>query len=101
MLTGKQRSYLRALGNNINPVLQIGKNGIDEAFLRQVDETLEARELIKLTVLKNSLLSARECCDEICEALNAEPVQVIGNKFVIYRRAKEKPKIELPVYQKK
>jgi RNA-binding protein len=96
MLTSKQRSYLRSLGNTLDPVLQVGKNGVDESFIRQVNETLEARELIKITVLKNSLVDARESCDTICDELNAEPVQVIGNRFIIYRRAKEKPSIELP-----
>lgn len=101
MLTSKQRSYLRSLGNTIEPVLQVGKNGVDDAFLRQVNETLEARELIKLTVLRNSSLDARESCDIICSELRAEPVQVIGNRFIIYRRAKEKPSIELPPAGKK
>ncbi|QCX32477.1 ribosome assembly RNA-binding protein YhbY [Caloramator sp. E03] len=96
MLTGKQRSYLRSLGNNIESILQIGKNGVDEALLKQVDEALEAREIIKCNVLKNSLLTAREACDIICEALGAEPVQVIGNRFIIYRPSKEKPSIKLP-----
>lgn len=101
MLTSKQRSYLRSLGNTIDPVLQIGKNGIDESFLKQVNETLEARELIKITVLRNNLLDVRECCDLVCSELEAEPVQVIGNRFIIYRRAKEKPAIELPPASKK
>lgn len=96
MLTSKQRSYLRSIGNTFNPIIQIGKNGIDEAVLAQIDQALEARELIKLTILRNSLLEARETCHDICDAIGAEPVQVIGNKFIIYRRSKEKPTIELP-----
>lgn len=96
MITSKQRSYLRSLANNIEPIVQIGKEGIDERVLNQIDEALEARELIKLTVLKNSLLTAREACDEVCEKLSSEPVQVIGNRFVIYRKSKNKSKIELP-----
>lgn len=97
MITSKQRSYLRSLANNIQPIVQIGKEGIDERVLNQIDEALEARELIKLTVLKNSLLTAREACDEVCEKLMSEPVQVIGNRFVVYRKSKNKPKIELPM----
>lgn len=96
MITSKQRSYLRGLANGIESIVQIGKEGIDERVLHQIDEALEAREIIKLNVLKNSLLTAREACDMVCEALKAEPVQVIGNKFVIYRPSKNKPKIELP-----
>ncbi|MCX7694390.1 MAG: ribosome assembly RNA-binding protein YhbY [Caloramator sp.] len=96
MLTSKQRSYLRGLANTIDSIVQIGKEGIDDRVLGQIDEALEAREIIKLNVLKNSLLTAREACDIVCEELNAEPVQVIGNKFVIFRQSKNKPKIELP-----
>ncbi|WDC83882.1 YhbY family RNA-binding protein [Caloramator sp. mosi_1] len=88
MITSKQRSYLRGLANNIDSIVQIGKEGIDERVLSQIDEALEAREIIKLNVLKNSLITAREACDIVCEALNAEPVQVIGNRFVIYRQSK-------------
>lgn len=96
MLTSKQRSYLRSIGNTFDPIIQIGKNGIDESVLAQIEQALEARELIKCSILKNSLLDARETCHDICEVINAEPVQVIGNKFLIYRRSKEKPSIVLP-----
>jgi RNA-binding protein len=97
MLTSKQRSYLRGLANSIDSIVQIGKEGVDDRVLAQIDEALEAREIIKLNVLKNSLLTAREACDIVCEELDADPVQVIGNKFVIYRQSKNKPKIELPI----
>lgn len=96
MLKGKQRSYLRSLGNSIESIVQIGKNGVDEAVLKQVDDALRAREIIKCNVLKNSLLTAREACNIICEELTAEPVQVIGNRFIIYRPSKENPVIKLP-----
>lgn len=96
MLTGKQRSYLRSLGNTIDPIIQVCKGGIDEAFIAQVNEALEARELIKITVLKNSEFEAREACGEICDLTGADPVQVIGNRFIIYKRSKEKPAIQLP-----
>lgn len=96
MISSKQRSYLRSLANNIEPVLIVGKGGIDENVVKQADDVLEARELIKVSVLKNSPLSAREACNSLCEVTGSEPVQVIGNKFVIYRRSKEKPAIELP-----
>jgi RNA-binding protein len=97
MITSKQRSYLRSLGNGIESIFHIGKEGINEGFLKQVDDALEARELIKINVLRNSLIDAREACNEICDALGCEPVQVIGNRFIIYRRSKEKPRIELPL----
>lgn len=96
MLNSKQRSYLRALGNTIEPIVLIGKEGISEGIINQVNEALESRELLKASVLKNSLLDAREACTEICTSTGADPVQVIGNKFIIYRRSKEKPSIQLP-----
>lgn len=96
MLNSKQRSYLRSLGNTIEPIVLIGKEGISEGIINQVNEALEARELLKASVLKNSLLDAKEACNEICTATGADPVQVIGNKFIIYRKSKEKPSIQLP-----
>ncbi len=96
MLNSKQRSYLRGLGNSIESIILIGKEGISEGIINQVNETLEAREILKISILKNSLLDARGACEEICEATGADPVQVIGNKFIIYRKSKEKPSIQLP-----
>lgn len=96
MLTGKQRSYLKSLANTIQPIFQIGKGGITENVIKQFDEALEARELVKATVLKNSLSDAREVCDEIARQTGAEVVQVIGNKFVLYRESKENKTIILP-----
>lgn len=96
MLKGKQRSYLKSLAHNIDPLFQIGKYGVTENFLNQVDEALEARELIKIKILNNSALEAKEVSQEICESLRAEFVQSIGNRFVIYRESKEKKQIQLP-----
>jgi RNA-binding protein len=96
MITSKQRSFLRSLANGIDPVLLIGKGGIDENVIKQADEVLEARELIKVGILRNSDLESREACGIICEATGAEPVQVIGNRFVVYRQSNEKPVIVLP-----
>ena len=95
MLTGKQRAYLRGLANGIETIGQIGKDGVTESVVSSADAALKKRELIKLRVLDNSLLSAREACEALCEALSAEPVQCIGTRFVIYRRGDE-PKIEIP-----
>lgn len=96
MINGKQRSYLKALANSIDPIFQVGKNGVTESFLKQVDDALEARELVKINVLNNSLLKAKNVAIEISEKLNAEFVQSIGNKFVVYRESKENKNIELP-----
>ncbi len=96
MITSKQRAYIRSLANGIEPIFQLGKNGIEEAFLKQIDDALEARELIKITVLNNSGYDTREASDIICEKLNCEGIQAIGSKIVLYRKSKKKPKIEFP-----
>ena len=101
MITGKQRAYLRGLANTMSPIFQIGKNGVEETFLRQLKEALEARELIKIKVLENSGLDAREASNEICEAIGCEGVQAIGSKIVLFKQSKKKPTIELPVARKK
>ena len=94
-MTTKQRAKLRAMCNTMEPVLQIGKDGITDNLVKQCWDALEARELIKVTVQKNAPLDAREACAELCQRVHAEPVQVIGNRFVIYRQAREDSKIRL------
>lgn len=98
MLTGKQRAYLRGLANNLSPIFQIGKNGVEENFLIQLKQALEARELIKIKVLENSGLESRETSDMICKAIKCEGIQAIGNKIVLYKQSRDpkKRKIELP-----
>ena len=95
MITSKQRSYLRTLANSLQPIFQVGKAGIEEKFLKQVEEALESREIIKIKILNNSGITAREASDIICTAINAEGVQTIGSKCVLYKRSLRKPKIEL------
>lgn len=95
MLTGKQRSYLKSIANTLNPLIQVGKGGIGDGVLSQIDKSLEDHELVKITVLKNSPVEAREIVEEILDATNAEFVQQIGNKLSIYRESKENKKIEL------
>ena len=95
MITGKQRAYLRGLANELSPIFQIGKNGVEENFLIQVKQALEARELIKIKVLENSGLESRETSDMICKAVKCEGVQAIGNKIVLYKKSKNKQVIEL------
>ncbi|MFA5523923.1 MAG: ribosome assembly RNA-binding protein YhbY [Tissierellales bacterium] len=96
MISGKQRSYLKSLANKLEPIFQVGKNGVTDNFIKQLDEALEAREIIKINVLNNSLLNAKDVAIEVTEKLDAEFVQSIGNKFVLYRESKENKKIELP-----
>lgn len=95
MLTGKQRSYLKSIANTLNPLIQVGKGGIGDGVLSQIDKSLEDHELVKITVLKNSPVEAKEIVEEILGATNAEFVQQIGNKLTIYRESKENKKIEL------
>lgn len=95
MITSKQRAHLRSLANSMDAIFQLGKNGIEETFLKQIDDALEARELIKINVLNNSGYETREASDIICQELGCEGIQAIGSKMVIYRKSSENPKIEL------
>ena len=95
-MTTKQRAALRAMCNTMEPVLHIGKEGITDNLVKQCWDALEARELIKLTVQKGAPFgSTREACDELCARVHADPVQTIGNRFSIYRQARENSKIRL------
>ncbi len=94
-MTGKERAKLRSMANTIQPIFQIGKGGVGEAMLEQLGMALDARELIKITVLETADVTAREACGILCEALEAEPVQCIGRKVTIYRRNEKEPKIQL------
>ena len=94
-LTGKQRAQLRAMANELEPIVHIGKDGIGENLVKQANDALEARELIKCRVLDNSMLTAREACDALCEACGADGVQVIGSKFVLFKQNEKDPKIVL------
>ena len=97
MLTGKQRAALRRMANPMDTIIQIGKGGITDSVTKQVSEALAARELIKGRVLENSLLTAREACDELAQRCVADSVQVIGSKFVLYKRNEKNPKIDIKV----
>ena len=101
VLTSKQRAQLRSIAMSEDTIIQIGKGGITENTLTQIKNALKARELVKGRVLENSLLTAREACDQLAETCRAEPVQVIGSKFVLYKRNEQKPKIELVKKEKK
>ncbi len=95
MLTSKQRAQLRALANSEETIVHIGKSGVTENVVKQAADALKARELIKCKVQENSMLTAREACDELAEKTGAEVVQVIGSRFVIYTRNDKEPKIKL------
>ena len=91
-LTSKQRAQLRGLANGIDTILQVGKDGIGENLIKQADDALEAREIIKGKVLDNNLdYDARTAAEELARATRSEVVQVIGTKFVLYRETHSKP----------
>lgn len=100
-LTSKQRAALRALAMKEDTILHIGKEGIGDGVVAQAQGALAARELIKGRVLENAPVTPREACDQLAAACRAEPVQVIGSKFVLYKRNEKEPKIQLPKEKKK
>ena len=95
MLTSKQRAKLRSLANTMETILQIGKGGINDQLIKQVDDALTARELIKLHVLETAPETPRESMGVLTEATGSEPVQVIGRRLVLYRRNEKEPVIQL------
>lgn len=95
MLTSKQRAKLRSISSTEDTILQVGKNGVIDTLIVQVSDALKAREIIKMKVLDNSMLSAKEAAYELAEKSGSEVVSVIGNKFVLYKRNNKDPKIEL------
>lgn len=96
MLTGKQKRYLRSLAHNTDLTFQIGKGGINENMINQIDETLEKRELIKIHILQNNFDDKNELATTLSEATNSEIVQVIGSMIVLYRESQENKEITLP-----
>lgn len=94
-ITSKQRAQLRGLAMSEDTIIQVGKGGINDNLIESVNAALKARELVKGKVLENSMLTAREACDALAEACGAEQVQVIGTKFVLYKRNNKEPKIVL------
>ena len=94
-MTGKQRARLRAMANTLETILYIGKDGIGENTLRETEDALEARELIKGCVQQGCPLDAREALQELCEKTHAEPIQQIGRRFVLYRPSRENPRITI------
>ncbi|WP_066719288.1 ribosome assembly RNA-binding protein YhbY [Clostridium sp. Marseille-P299] len=95
-LTSKQRAYLKGLAMNIDPIFQVGKSSVSPELTNGISDALEARELIKISVLKNCLDDPREIASVLSERTKSTVVQVIGKKIVLYRESKDKKKIELP-----
>lgn len=95
-ITSKQRAYLRRLANEIDPIFQVGKSGATPEVTKAISDALEARELIKINVLKNCLYTPKDICHVLSERTRSDVVQQIGRKIVLYRESKENPKIILP-----
>ena len=95
MLTSKQRAYLRGLANTEKAIMQVGKDGIGENLVKTVSDALEARELIKLTVLENCMESPREAANALAEATDSDVVGVVGRKIILYRESVNNKRIEL------
>lgn len=96
MLTSKQRAYLRSLANPLDTILMVGKSGMSPELVKQADDALTARELIKGRALETAPLPPRDAAEELARETGAEVVQVIGTRFVLYRRHPKEPKIVLP-----
>jgi RNA-binding protein len=95
-MTSKQRAYLRGLASSIEPIYRIGKSSLTPEITKGIDDALEARELVKITILKNCLDDPREIANMISERTHSQVVQVIGKKITLYRESKKKKKIVLP-----
>ncbi len=96
MITGNQRSYLKKLGHSLNPTVFLGKGGLTENIEKELDRGLECRELIKVKLQEGCNLEVKTLANEMAEKLDAEFVQAMGRKFILYRRSSENPQIELP-----
>lgn len=96
MLTGKQKRHLRALAHNLDPIFQVGKGGVNENLIKQIEDALEARELIKIQMLNNCMEEKDEVAQTLASGAKAHLVQVIGNVIILYKESREKKRIELP-----
>ena len=94
-MTSKQRAMLRSMANTMDTILYIGKDGVVPGTIKQASDALEAREIIKCAVQQGAPCTAREALNELCETLEAEPIQCIGRRFVMYRPSKDNPRIVL------
>ncbi|MBE6022826.1 MAG: ribosome assembly RNA-binding protein YhbY [Cellulosilyticum sp.] len=94
-LTSKQRAYLKSLAQKIDPIFQLGKNGLTPEVTEAVNQALDARELVKISVLQNCLEDPRDMASRLAERTKSVVVQVIGKKIILYKPAKKNPKITL------
>lgn len=96
MLTGKQKRFLRSKAHHLNPIFQVGKGGVNENMVKQIDEVLEARELIKVSILQNCEDDRDTVAEQLSRGAKAELVQIIGNTIVLYKESRENKQLELP-----
>ncbi|RFU66174.1 ribosome assembly RNA-binding protein YhbY [Bacillus sp. V59.32b] len=96
MLTGKQKRFLRSSAHHLNPIFQVGKGGVNDNLIKQVGEALEARELLKVSVLQNCEEDRDTVAESLSKGARAELVQVIGNTIVLYKESRENKQIKLP-----
>lgn len=95
-MTSKERAYLRGLANSLDAIFQVGKAGVSDTLLKQLDNAIEARELIKISILETAPASAKQLAEEIAKGTNSIVVQTIGNKITLFRQRKKNSKIIFP-----
>lgn len=96
MLTGKQKRHLRSLAHHLDPIFQVGKGGVNDELIRHIEEAIEKRELMKVSILNNNDDDRDEVARELAEGSGSELVQVIGKTVVLYKESRDHKKIELP-----
>jgi len=96
MLTGKQKRYLRSMAHHLDPVFQVGKGGVNEHLIRHIEEAIEKRELMKISVLNNNADDPKEIGSELAEQSGSELVQVIGKTIILYKESRDNKTIDLP-----
>lgn len=97
MLTGKQKRFLRSTAHHLTPIFQVGKGGVNDNMIVQIREALEARELLKVSILQNCDVDKDTVAKELVKGTKAELVQLIGHTVVLYKESRENKKLELPV----
>jgi RNA-binding protein len=96
MLTGKQKRFLRSKAHHLTPIFQVGKGGVNDNLVKQIGEALEARELIKVSILQNCDEDRDDVAGSLSKGARAQLVQVIGNTIVLYKESRENKQIQLP-----
>lgn len=96
MLTSKQKSYLKGMAHSMQPIIQVGKLGVQDTLIKTIADALEARELIKVSVLQNCIEAPKTIAVQIADEIQAEVVQVIGKTIILYKESSKKKEIILP-----